>query len=185
RSVGVGAQPQRTGRPLAAQIQVAITQARLLADLSVLVQLERQRRRGAEHLDLRGRDLDLARVQQRVLVALGPLVDGTDHFQHVCVAQVHRLYLAHHDLRDTAGITSFEERHTAIGTRAAYPAREGHGLADVLGAELAGEMGAQHEDSFTWGRMGGTGRAMRQRPSLPRRVSDLATVALSEAGPRP
>ena len=59
--VGLAAQPQRRGRAGAAQVQVAVLEPDLLADLGVLVDRERQRRGLGEHGQLGGGDLDLRR----------------------------------------------------------------------------------------------------------------------------
>ena len=72
RLVDLAAQPERRGGAGATQVEVAVLEARLLADLDVLVDRERQRGGGAEHLDLGGDDLDLAGGEVGVLVALGP-----------------------------------------------------------------------------------------------------------------
>src|SRR5699024_2453904 len=151
-AVDLGAQPDRGGRALAAQVQVAVAQTRLLPRLAVPVALEGQRCGGAELLDLARAHLAVAAGQQRVLVALGAAPDGPDDLQHVLVAQVHRLVLADHHLGHAARVAQIEERHAAVVTATADPAGEGDGLSDVLLAELTGGMGAQHEVSFWWGR---------------------------------
>src|SRR5699024_3350542 len=71
--VDLRAQPQRLGRAFAAQIQVAVAQARLLPRL--VVELERQGRGLAEHLERGDVDLDRAGGDLRVLVALGADLD--------------------------------------------------------------------------------------------------------------
>ena len=55
-----------------AQVQVAVLQPGLLADLGVLVDLERQRGGRVEHLQLVGDHLDLAGGDVRVDLALQP-----------------------------------------------------------------------------------------------------------------
>ena len=52
--VDLAAQPQRGGRAGPAQVEVAVLEPRLLADLDVLVDRERQRRGRAQHLDAVG-----------------------------------------------------------------------------------------------------------------------------------
>ena len=71
RAVDLAAQPDGLAGAGAAQVEVAVAQARLLADLDVLVDLERQGRRLAEHLEPGGDDLDVAGGQVGVLVAGG------------------------------------------------------------------------------------------------------------------
>src|SRR5215471_18440020 len=70
RTVDRAAQPDCRRRPGTAQIEIAVLQPRLLADLDVLVDLERQRRRFTEHVQTRRGDLDLTARQARVDVAL-------------------------------------------------------------------------------------------------------------------
>src|SRR5690606_39809832 len=69
--VGARAQPHDPGRLRAAQVEVAVLEPRLFPDLDVLVDREGQRRGLVEHLEPLGDDLDLARGQVGVLVALG------------------------------------------------------------------------------------------------------------------
>ena len=69
--VDLAAQAHRGGRAGAAQVEVAVRQAHLLPHLDVVVDGERQRRAGAEDLDVGRDDLDVAGRQVRVLVALG------------------------------------------------------------------------------------------------------------------
>ena len=121
-------------------------QPRLLADLDVLVDLERQRRRLVEHLDLLGHDLDLAGGQARVLVALGPLADraGRPEARTRCAARGPTVLVADHHLGDARGVAQVEEGDPAVVAAARHPAGERDGLAGVLGAEGACLVGAQH-----------------------------------------
>ena len=52
--------------------------------------------------------------------------------------------VADHDLDDAAGLAQVEERDPAVVAAAGHPAGEGDGLADVLGAQGAGVVGADH-----------------------------------------
>ncbi len=52
--------------------------------------------------------------------------------------------VAHHDLRRAAGVAQVDEGDPAVITPARHPAGESDGLADVVGAQRAGLMGAQH-----------------------------------------
>ena len=70
--VGPRAQPDRLGLVVAAQVKVAVAQARLLADGDVLVDREGQRRGLGKHLKVGDGDLDRAGGQLGVLVALRP-----------------------------------------------------------------------------------------------------------------
>ena len=52
--------------------------------------------------------------------------------------------VADHDLDDPAGLAEVEEGHSAVVAAPRHPPGEGDGLADVLGAQGAGVMGADH-----------------------------------------
>ena len=54
------------------------------------------------------------------------------------------LLVADDDLDDAAGLAQVEEGDPAVVAAAGHPAGEGHGLADVLGAQGAGVVGADH-----------------------------------------
>ena len=69
--VDLAAQPEGGVGAGAAQVEVAVLEPGLLPHVDVVVDRERQRRGGAEHLDVVGDDLDLAGGQVRVGVALG------------------------------------------------------------------------------------------------------------------
>jgi hypothetical protein len=147
--VHLAAQPQgRRGRG-PAQVEVPVPQPRLLADLDVLVDLERQRGRAVEHLDGVGDDLDLAGRQGGVLVALGPAPQLAGDPQHVLGAQVVRDGLVPDDhLDDAAGVAQVEERHPAVIAAPGHPPGEGERrageLVDQAGTQGAGLVGAQH-----------------------------------------
>ena len=131
--------------PDAAQVEIAVLQPSLLADLDVLVDRERQGSRRAEHVDLVGDDFDVAGGQVGVGVALRAGRHGAGDLDAVLAAQAvgHGL-VAHHHLHDAAGLAEIEERHSAVVAALGHPPGEGDGLADVLGAEGAGVMGANH-----------------------------------------
>ena len=151
----LGAQPDgvpgRVGAR-AAQVEVAVLEPGLLADGDPLVDLERQRRRGVEHLDQAGHDLDLAGGQVGVdvaLVASGHLADDLDD---VLAAQIVRgtgeHLVARDDLHDAAGVAQVDEGHTPVITPLRHPPGEGDGLAGVGGTQGAGLVGAEHRGSF-------------------------------------
>ena len=52
--------------------------------------------------------------------------------------------VADDDLDDAAGLAQVDEGDAAVVAAAGHPAGEGDGLADVLGAQGAGVMGADH-----------------------------------------
>ena len=148
RAVDLAAQPEGRGRAGAAQVEVAVREPHLLPHLDVLVDRERQRRGGAEHLDaaVGGRDdLDLAGGQVGVLVALGAGGDLAGDLQAVLRAQVVRDRLvADHHLHDAGRLAQVDEGDAAVVAPAGHPAGEGDGLSDVLGAQAACVVGADH-----------------------------------------
>ena len=143
--VDLAAQPDRGVGAAAAQVEVAVLEPRLLAHVDVVADRERQRRRGAEHLDLGGDHLDLAGREVGVLVALLARGHLADDLEAVLGAQlVGDRLVADHDLDDAAGLAQVDERDPAVVAPAGHPPGEGDGLADVLGAQGAGVMGADH-----------------------------------------
>ncbi len=149
RLVHPAAQAQGGRRAGAAQVEVAVLEACLLADLAPsvagLVDREGQRRRGIEHLDVDGHDLDLTR---REIGVLGAVLAGDDlagDLEAVLAAQAVRdLLVADDDLDHPAGLAQVKEGHSPVIAATSDPSGEGHGLADVLGAQGAGVMGADH-----------------------------------------
>ncbi len=107
---------------------------------------ERQRRGGAEHLDL-GRRRPRSSPVGRLGFALPSwrAVDLAGDLEAVLAAQaVGDLLVADHDLDDAAGLAQVDEGDAAVVAAAGHPPGEGDGLADVLGAQGAGVMGADH-----------------------------------------
>ena len=119
----------------APQVEVAVAQTRLLADLSgvlgVVGDLEGQRRGGVENLDVGDDDLDLAGGQVRVGVALGPGAHLPGDGQDVLGAQVVGDLLADDDLGDPRGVPQVDEGHASVVTTSIHPSGEGDDLADV------------------------------------------------------
>ncbi len=54
------------------------------------------------------------------------------------------LLVAHHHLDDAGGLAQVEERDAAVVAPPGHPAGQGDGLSDVLGAQAACVMGADH-----------------------------------------
>ena len=77
------------------QVEVAVLEPSFLSRL--VIELERQRSALREHFDVGGVDLDGARRDLVVLIAVGALLDGAGHLHHVLGAEPVRL------LRDIAG----------------------------------------------------------------------------------
>ena len=147
RPVDLGAQAHDARGLRAAQVQVAVAQPGLLADLHVLVHLERQGGGGVEHRHGLRDQLDLTGGQVRVLIALGAALDRAGDLQDPLVAQrVEVRLVPHHDLGEARGVAQVHEGHAAVVAPPRHPAGDGDGLADERGVELAEGVGAQHED---------------------------------------
>ena len=160
--VDLAAQPHRSGRAGTAQVQVPVLEARLLPDLHVLVHLERQRGRGAQHLDLGDVDLDLAGRQGGVLVARRAPAYGADDLDAVLVAQLVRAggvedLVADDHLDHARGVPQVDEGDPTVVASAGHPAGEGDGGSGLGGAEGAGRVGTQQRVSFDGGNGPGPG----------------------------
>ncbi len=157
--VDLAAQPQCRGRTGPAQVEVAVGQPDLLADLAGavagVVDGEGQGGGRTEHLDaVRGGDhLDVTGRQARVLVALRTRGHLTGDLQAVLRAQLVRDRLvADHDLDHAGGLPEVDEGDAAVVAPPGDPAGEGDGLADVLDAETACVVGADHWGGSSVGR---------------------------------
>ena len=145
RTVDLASQPDGGGRPAAAEVEVAVAQSCLLPHGHVLVDGERQRGSGAQHLEVGGHDLHLAGDEVGVDVVVVAAHDLARHPDAVLAAQRVRGILVTHDhLHDAAGVTQIEEHHPAVVAPGGHPPGEGHGLADVVGTQGAGVVGADH-----------------------------------------
>ena len=141
---------------LAAQVEPAVAETQRLVDV-LLVELERQRRRAADDLELLDLELDLARRHVRV-DGLGAPRDerslGTeDELVPDLVRELGRLgceLRVDHELRDPAAVAQVDEDQAAVVAAARDPAREDERLADELLRRLAGHVGAPrgHRDSL-------------------------------------
>ena len=165
------AQTDRVALVLATQVEVAVLEARLLADGDALVDLERQRRRLGEHLDLVRDDVDLTCRQVRVDVLRLARGDLTRHLDAVLGAQTVRGARQHlvacDDLDDARGVTQVDEGDTAVVATLGHPTRQGDGVTDVGCAKGSGFMGSKHDvplDSFH----AATRRSDDARPGAPR-----------------
>ena len=133
----------------AAQVEVAVLEPGLLAHGHPLVDLERQRRGGVEHLDRtrRPRPRRWAGRARVALVAGGDLADDLDD---VVAAQVVGGTVTPRQARTThvpwrrAGRSRPRPRVTPLR----HPPGEGDGLAGVGGTQGAGLVGAEHRWSF-------------------------------------
>jgi hypothetical protein len=124
----------------------------------VLVDLERQRRRLAEYVQLRRGDLDLAGGHVRVHLVRGPFAHLAGNGQAPLVAQVvGQFVLAHHDLHHTGRVAQVDERHAAVVPPPGHPAGERHGQAGMLDPQRSGLMGPYHKFSSICGRRSAAG----------------------------
>src|SRR5690606_35311359 len=148
--VDLGPQAQGVRRTRTAQVEVAMLEPSLLADLDVLVDRERQRVGGRQDLHRVGDDLDLTGGDGRVLVALGASLHRADDLDAELVAQLVRDVLAHDDLRDATGVAQIDEGHAAMVAAPRDPPGEADALADVRGRECSGVMSADHAGVSFW-----------------------------------
>ena len=130
------AQAQVALHDIAAQIEVAVTQAHRLGQFAVVV-LERQRLRPVEDFERAGGHLHLAGRQVRILGAGRTMAHLAGDAQHIFVAHAlgerERLALVRieHRLQQTGTIAQVDENHPAVVTATMGPTAQGHGLADV------------------------------------------------------
>lgn len=151
-TVGGRAQSQGITLGLAAQVEVAVAQAGFLAHLTGggggVIDLERQRSRLVEDLEVRHVDLDLARGEVRVGRALRARLDDAGDLDAVLGSQIvgalSNLGLAEDDLGNTGAVAQIDKDHSAVVATAGNPARQRHGLTGQLLAKLACQMGTQH-----------------------------------------
>ncbi len=147
-AVDLAAHPHDPGRLAAPQVQVAVPEPDLLADLQVVVQRERQRRGLGKHLKLDRGHLDLAGGYLRVLVARR----AADHLAGdpdaelgaQPVGALGHLAFAEHDLGDTGGVSQIDEDDPAVIATARHPPGEGDGLPGMTGAKRSGLVRAHH-----------------------------------------
>ena len=126
-------------------VQVAIAQARILAGLDAILDLERRGHGGVEHLGVIGQDLDLAGCEFDVgsLLATGahdtvdldgPLgTHGLGDLEGVTVGVLG----IERELRNALAIAKVTENEATMVAAAAYPTSKGNLLAHVLTAKLA------------------------------------------------
>ena len=158
RAAALTFRPQPDGGALlrAAQVEIAVLQASLLADGDALVDLERQRRRLTQHLESAHDHLDVTRGQLGVGVALGAQPHLAGDLDTELVAQLVRPTLgqhlvAGHHLGHPRRIPQVEEGDSAVISALRHPAGERDGLSGVLGAQRAGLVSAKHVRSFSVG----------------------------------
>ena len=119
-------------------------QAQRLVERPVLVDRERRRRRLRERVDGVDVELDLARRQARVDVALLAPHDLPGRGDHVLGAQLlgrrvrlARALRAEDELHEARAVAQVDEDQPAVVAPAVDPAGDAHGLADARRAQLA------------------------------------------------
>ena len=128
----------------AADIEVAVAQADVLAGLDVVLDLEGRGLRGVEDLDMRDQDLDLARRELGIGLALGTLAHHAGDLDGPLGANglggVERraagVLGVEGDLGHAVAVAQVDEDETAVVAAAPHPTGEGDLLADMLGAQL-------------------------------------------------
>ena len=145
--IHLGAQPNYPTGSLAAQVEVAVFQPRLLP--RGLVELEWQRRTFAEDGQRGGVDFYVAGGDFGVRVAFGPDLDDTLHGDAEFGAQPVRLLehvaLTEHHLRHSGRVAQVDEDDAAVVAPTRNPARQRHLLTGVGGPQRTCGVGAQHK----------------------------------------
>ncbi len=131
---------------LAAQVEVAVLEAHVLALVGLLVRnVEGRHFRGAFHDEFVGLDLDLARGQIGI-DGLGRAEFhfaryGDDAFQMRLLDETEeRTRRMDDDLRQAVMVAQVDEEDAAMVAQAVHPARKADGLAGVGGAQLVARM---------------------------------------------
>ncbi len=139
----------------AAQVDDAVGQAHRLAQI-VVVDLERRRGRGVEHLELVRQHLDLAGDQVGVLGAGRAAAHLAGDAQAELVAHalgggkgLGAVRVADH-LHQALAVAQVDEDDATVVAAAVGPAEQGHGLVEVGGVDPPAIIGA-HGEGFTTG----------------------------------
>ena len=131
----------------AAQIDGAMTQAHVLADIR-LVKLEGRRLGGVEHLDGVGEHFDLARAQIIVGRALGPATHASGNAQHplgpgpIGGGKGRFPVRVEHHLQPALAIAKVDKDDTAMVTPPVDPAADFHILIEQGLGDVAAVVGA-------------------------------------------
>ncbi len=136
---------------LVAQIQVTVFEAQILVDLFFFVDHEGRRFGRVQDVDGLGLDLDLAGRQVGILGAVRTPAHHAGDLHHPFIAQLGS-FLGHlgvlsgvgDHLDDAEAVAEIDEGDPAVVAVAVHPARQGHGLTAMGGAELTAGMGFIH-----------------------------------------
>ena len=158
------AQLQRLRRSVPAQVEIAVGEPDLLARL--VVERERQHVARREHGQARRLDLDLARGDRLVDVALGALAhDPRDRHARLHAQRLRGrdLLVVEGHLRDARGVAQVDEGDAAVVADARDPAGQRDLLGHVRAAECGGVVGSVHRASMGRERsLAGAGAGRRQ-----------------------
>ena len=135
-------------RAAAAQVEVAVPEAGLLADLECSSSWNGSGAASLSTSSSVAKTSICAGGQLGVLVALGPRGDLADDLDAELGAQpvgaLGHLALAEDDLRDAGGVPEVDEDDAAVIAPAGDPPGQGDGLPGVLGPECPGLVRAHH-----------------------------------------
>ena len=148
------AQLQLGGHFRATQVDEAIAQAGLLANVGILVQRERWRLSLVQHFQLVAQHFDGAGSHVRVDRASRPRTHFTAHLHHVFAAHavsqgegIFAIRIEHH-LGQTFAIANIEKDHPTMVTAAVNPTAECHFLVRQCFVQLAAIVGTHHESGI-------------------------------------
>ncbi len=146
------AEHQRALERTAAQVEIAIAGADILAAIRLVLDGEGRGHRRVEYAEVRKPDLDVAGRQFGVL-ALAFLDHARGLDDELTAQGGHRLAdlrvgrIVHAQLRDAVAVADVDETHTAHPAAFLYPAREGHGLTDMADSQFSTSVCAIHISS--------------------------------------
>ena len=145
------AEHQRALERTAAQVEIAIAGADILAAIRLVLDGEGRGHRRVEYAEVRKPDLDVARRQFGVL-ALAFLDHARGLDDELTAQGGHRLAdlrvgrIVHAQLRDAVAVADVNETHTAHPAAFLYPSRQGHGLTHVAETKFTTSMCPVHID---------------------------------------
>ena len=136
------AQLQIAAHSVAAQVQIAIFHAQVVAAVAHILDGEGWGDARAEHFEGAGNDFDVARGHFGILVrAFG---NRAHYLNHKFAAQLVRLVaqlgihlVIKHDLREAIAVTQVHKGHAAHFAGALHPSGEGNALAHIVQAEFS------------------------------------------------
>ena len=132
----IGAEPQVLHHLLAAQVQIAVAQTHILANLNMVIELEGRRFRGVEDNNLAAVDLDLPRVHVRVDGTGAARTDDPFDLKNILAAhsvgdleELATVVVEDH-LNDALAVAKIDKDHAAVVAAPVHPATQGDLLID-------------------------------------------------------